>query len=203
MEDRSSFMLLPEPWERRFNFGRAIGSTQRDNWSAGAPRALSALLIINFCQHIDAIWQPQATSKTVRRLARLHMRFLMRFLMRFRVHNAPDPTLHECLFREASCGLERKVSHIIWRHPSFEFLPTWRYFVAALRDYKPVRGRLGQILCAKSHQNRIENRMCKRAFRRWGQLSVRKTAKLNFTRNDRQSLPHPAPFLVNTISGSK
>ena len=37
-------------------FGRAIGSTQRDNWSAGAPRALSALLIINFCQHIDAIY---------------------------------------------------------------------------------------------------------------------------------------------------
>ena len=88
--------------------------------------------------------------------ARLHMRFLMRFLMRFRVQNAPDPTLHECLFREASCGLERKVSHIIWRHPSFEFLPTWRYFVAALRDYKPVRGRLGQILCAKSHQNRTK-----------------------------------------------
>ena len=37
-------------------FGHAIGSTQRDNWSAGAPRALSALLIINFCQHIDAIY---------------------------------------------------------------------------------------------------------------------------------------------------
>ena len=88
--------------------------------------------------------------------ARLHMRFLMRFLMRFRVRNVPDPTLHESLFREASCGLERKVSHIIWRHPSFEFLPTWRYFVTALRDYKPVRGRLGQVLYAKSHQNRIE-----------------------------------------------
>ena len=88
--------------------------------------------------------------------ARLHMRFLMRFLMRFRVQNVPDPTLHESLFREASCGLERKVSHIIWRHPSFEFLPTWRYFVAALRDYKPVRGRLGQVLCAKTHQNRTK-----------------------------------------------
>ena len=97
--------------------------------------------------------------------ARLHMRFLMRFLMRFRIQNAPDPTLHECLFREASCGLERKLSHIIWRHPSFEFLPTWRYFVAALRDFKPMRGRLGQVLYAKSHQNRIENRMCKRALR--------------------------------------
>ena len=96
--------------------------------------------------------------------ARLHMRFLMRFLMRFRVQNAPDPTLHECLFHEASCGLERKVSHIIWRHPSFEFLPIWRYVVPALRDYKPVQGRLGQVLCAKSHQNRIENRMCKRAL---------------------------------------
>ena len=63
-----------------------------------------------------------------------------------------DPTLHECLFREVSCGLERTVSHIIWRHPSFEILPTWPYFVAALRGYKPVRGRLGQILCAKSHK---------------------------------------------------
>ena len=76
--------------------------------------------------------------------------------MRFLVRNAPDPTLHECLFREAFCGLERKISHIILRHPSFEFLPTWRYFVAALRDYKPVRGRLGQILFAKSHQNRTK-----------------------------------------------
>ena len=66
--------------------------------------------------------------------APLHMRFLMRFLMRFRVQNAPDPTLHECLFREASRGLERKLSRIIWRHPSFEFLLTWRYFVAALCD---------------------------------------------------------------------
>ena len=36
-------------------FGRAIGSTQRNNWSTGAPRALSALLIINFCELIDAI----------------------------------------------------------------------------------------------------------------------------------------------------
>ena len=80
----------------------------------------------------------------------------MRFLMRFRVQNVPDPTLHESLFHEASCGLERKVSHIIWRQPSFEFLPTWRYFVAALRDYKTVRGRLGQVLCAKSHQNRTK-----------------------------------------------
>ena len=66
--------------------------------------------------------------------ARLHMRFLMRFLMRFRVQNAPYPTLHECFFREASCGLERKLSHIVPRHPSFQFLLTWWYFVAALRD---------------------------------------------------------------------
>ena len=66
--------------------------------------------------------------------ARLHMRFLMRFLMRFRVQNAPYPTLHECFFREASCGLERKLSHIVSRHPSFQFLLTWWYFVAALRD---------------------------------------------------------------------
>ena len=66
--------------------------------------------------------------------ARLHMRFLMRFLMRFRVQNAPYPTLHECFFREASCGLERKSSHIVWRHSSFQFLLTWWYFVAALRD---------------------------------------------------------------------
>ena len=62
--------------------------------------------------------------------ARLHMGFLMRF----RVQNAPDPTLHECFFREVSRGLERKLSHIIWRHPSFQFLLSWRYFVAALRD---------------------------------------------------------------------
>ena len=38
----------------------------------------------------------------------------------------------------------------------FQFLLTWRYFVAELRDYKPVRGRLWQVLYAKSHQNRIK-----------------------------------------------
>ena len=66
--------------------------------------------------------------------ARLHMRFLMRFPMRFREQNAPYPTLHECFFREVSRGLGRKLSHIIWRHPSFKFLLAWRDFVAALRD---------------------------------------------------------------------
>ena len=100
--------------------------------------------------------------------ARLHMRFLMRFLVRFRVQNAPYPTLHEYFFREASRGLERKLSHIISRHPSFQFLLTWRYFVAELRDYKPVRGRLWQVLFAKSHRNRMKNRMCKRAFTELG-----------------------------------
>ena len=98
--------------------------------------------------------------------ARLHMRFLMRFLIRFRVPNAPYPTLHECFFREASRGLGRKLWHTIWRHPSFQFLLTWRYFVAAIRDYKPVQGRLGQVLYPKSHRNRMKNRMCKRALKR-------------------------------------
>ena len=67
-------------------------------------------------------------------------------------------------FCEASRGLERKLSHIISRHPSFRFLLSWRYFVAELRDYKPVRGRLWQVLYAKSHGNRMKNRMCKRAL---------------------------------------
>ena len=88
------------------------------------------------------------------------MRFLMLFLVRFRVQNAPYPTLHEYLFREASRGLERKLSHIISRHHSFQFLLNWRYSVAELRDYKPVRGRLWQVLFSKSHQNRMKNRMC-------------------------------------------
>ena len=84
--------------------------------------------------------------------ARLHMRFLMRFLVRFRVQNAPYPTLHEYFFREASRGLERKLSHIISRHPSFQFLLNWRYSVAELRDYKPVRVGCGRF-CS---QNRIK-----------------------------------------------
>ena len=94
----------------------------------------------------------------------------MRFLVRFRVQNAPYPTLHEYFFREASRELERKLSHIISRHPSFQFLLTWRYFVAELRDYKPVRGRLGQVLFAKSPRNRMKNRMCKRALKLCGHI---------------------------------
>ena len=91
-------------------------------------------------------------SKFIFLKACLHMRFLMRFLVRFHVQNAPYPTLHEYFFREASCGWERKLSHIISRHPSFQFLLTWRYFVPQLRDYKPVRGRLWQVLFTKSHE---------------------------------------------------
>ena len=78
--------------------------------------------------------------------------FFMRFLMWIRVQNAPYPTVHECFFREASRGLERKASHFIWRHPFFQFPLTWRYFVAALRDRKSARGRLGQDSYAKSHR---------------------------------------------------
>ena len=66
--------------------------------------------------------------------ARLHIRFLMRFCMQ----NTPYPTLHKCVgFFLAKHRLDwnlRMLSHIIWRHRSFQFLLTWRYFVAALRD---------------------------------------------------------------------
>ena len=105
------------------------------------------------------------------------MRFLMRFLVRFRVQNAPYPTLHEYFFHEASRELERKLSHIVSRHPSFQFLLTWWYFVAELRDYKPVRGRLWQVLFAKSHRNRMKNRMCKRAFTILASRAKQKTKK--------------------------
>ena len=46
----------------------------------------------------------------------------------------------------------KKLSHIIWRHSSSQFRPTWRYFVAVLQSEKPVRGRLGRF-CP---QNRIK-----------------------------------------------
>ena len=62
------------------------------------------------------------SGQTRNRSACLHMRFLMRFLVQFRVKNAPYPTLHEYFFREASREMERKLSHIISRHPSFQFL---------------------------------------------------------------------------------
>ena len=52
--------------------------------------------------------------------------YLMRFLVRLGVQNAPYPTLHEWFFRGASRGLERKLSRLNWRQPSF-FLLTWRY----------------------------------------------------------------------------
>ena len=80
-----------------------------------------------------------------------------------RVQNAPYPTLHEYSFREASRGLERKLSHIIWRCPSFQFLLT-RYVCCSVMQLKnPVRGRLGEVLCTKSHRSH-EHRMCKRAW---------------------------------------
>ena len=40
---------------------------------------------------------------------------------------------------------------IIWWHPSFQILLTWRYLVPVLRDLKPMQGRLGQVLYARSY----------------------------------------------------
>ena len=64
----------------------------------------------------------------------LKPRFHVRFLMWFRSQNAPYPTLREYFFCQSSRGWEIKFSHIIWRHPSFQFLLTWLYFFAVLRD---------------------------------------------------------------------
>ena len=115
---------------------------------------------LNFCHFVHLTADSKSRwphgRKAYFRVGRLHMRSLIRCLVRFRVQNVPYPTLHECCFCEASRGLERKLSPIISRHPSFQFLLTWRYFVAELRDYKPVWGRLWQVLYAKSDQNRIE-----------------------------------------------
>ena len=73
----------------------------------------------------------------------LKSRSYMRFLMLFRVENAPYPTLHECFFREASRGLERKLIHIIWRHPAFQFLLTWRYVFRSVTRLKTRAGKAG------------------------------------------------------------
>ena len=58
------------------------------------------------------------------------------------------------LFREASRGLEWKLSHISWGHSSFQFTLSWRGFVAVLHDEILVRCRLGQVLYAHQIRNR-------------------------------------------------
>ena len=50
---------------------------------------------------------------------RFKVRLHMWFLMRFRIQNAPYPTLHECFFHEASCGLERKSITYYLKTPLF------------------------------------------------------------------------------------
>ena len=144
-----------KPYVTSWNKGIQNGN-HRTSWQISVKKKWQLWRKLSLVRYNFLGWNITQAAFRVSTKARLHMRFLMRF----RIQNVPDPTLHECLFREASCGLERKVerkvSHIIWRHPSFEFLPTWRYFVAALRNYRPMRGRLGQILCAKSHQNRTK-----------------------------------------------
>ena len=47
----------------------------------------------------------------------------------------PYPT--RMLFREASRGLNWKISHISWGHSFIQIVPTWRGFVAVLHDEKP------------------------------------------------------------------
>ena len=81
--------------------------------------------------------------------ARLHMRFLLMRFMRLALPPADGS-------REAS-RRERKLSLIIWRHSSSQFMRTWRYFVSYFHCEKPVRGRMGQVLRA----NRVKNRMWK------------------------------------------
>ena len=66
----------------------------------------------NFYQRIKIVSSSTTQGFNSRNIARVKARLHMRFLMRFRVQNAPYPTLHECFFRDASSGLERKVWHI-------------------------------------------------------------------------------------------
>ena len=62
------------------------------------------------------------------------------------------PTLHDCCFREASRGLERKLSNI-WRRPFFEFLLTWRCILSQRYATKNPCGVGWGSFCM---QNRIE-----------------------------------------------
>ena len=70
--------------------------------------------------------------------------------MRFRVQNAPYPTLHEYFFREVSRGLERKLSHNIWRHPYFQFLLTWRCILPQHYTTKNACGVGWATICTQS-----------------------------------------------------
>ena len=101
--------------------------------------------------------------------------------MQFHVQNMPYPTLHECFFREASRGSERKLSHIIWRHSSFQFLLTWWWQYATKN---PCGVGWGRFCMPQSHQNH----MCKWAFRvHFGQCK-RELDKRGFN----QTLPRSA-----------
>ena len=115
-------------WKERFNF--QMWCTHAIEISSDPPRSKFHVAGLQCITTFHSPPYPSISRLGQKRRFRLHMRFLMRF----RVQNAPYPTLHERVFREASRGLERKLSHIISRHPSFQFLLTWRYFVAALRD---------------------------------------------------------------------
>ena len=92
---------------------------------------------------------------------RLHKLFLMRFRVR------PFTLLCTYAFFSRSIGwIGIKVIRIL-----FEDTPLSNFCYLggilsqhALRDWKPVRGRLGQVLYAKSHENQMKNRMCKSVF---------------------------------------
>ena len=87
---------------------------------------------------------PNATSCTIWRPV-----YTYDFFSAIRVQNAHGPTRHGFFFAKHHVIWKK----IVWKQSSFEFALTLRSFVAALRDEALTRGRPGEVLYVKSHQN--------------------------------------------------
>ena len=81
--------------------------------------------------------------------ARLHKRFLMRF----RVQKRALPYPARKLFSRSIAWIGKKVITSYLKAP---------FFPISANLAAPLRGRVGQVLYAKSHQNGMKHRMCKR-----------------------------------------
>ena len=80
--------------------------------------------------------------------------------MRFRVQNAPYPTLHECFFAKHRVDWKESYHIMYLKTPFFPISANLEVFCRSVTRQKPVLGRLGQVLYAKSHRNRMKSRMC-------------------------------------------
>ena len=95
------------------------------------------------------------------------------------------------VFSRSVAWIGKKVMTYYLKTPFFPIPGNLTVFRRSVTRLKPVRGRLGQVLYAKSHRNRMKNRMCKRAFTEVGRKELKRMCMTSGPGFSKPDCPNP------------